>query len=351
MKTKLAVLFSAATAVCLGAILTAGSIVPTAALSYGAWEARTETAARALPLSFPVLSPDPQWTEGSATEPEAEGNGESAEAVFAEADYTAGIPERPDTAKSVIQKQYASSLSVNNSSPKEIDIPALLEKIPDIDLSGDGPQILIVHTHTTESYNETAQDWYTGQDTRSDDSYKNMVHMGELLETALNQRGYSVVHCQTIHDEDFNYSYTKSNRSVRDYLEKYPSISVVIDLHRDSLIDGSGTKYRPTVTIEGEETAQVMLLMGVGNDIYPHPDWKENLSLALRIQAAAQEKYPGLMRPVLVRPSRYNQYLSNGAILVELGACGNRPEEAERAAVRFGEICADALDQIRKEQG
>ena len=346
---KSALFCSAAATVCLGIFLSIGGIVPTSALSYGMAPTERNLTAEAMALSLPSLSPIPNVQEDAAVS--TAGNGDEAtEAIFSEADYGSTPQKRPRDAENIVKKTYPSSLSVNNKSPKEIDVSELLQHVPDIELTEEGPQILIVHTHTSESYNETGQDWYASQDTRSEENSRNMVRMGELLEEELTARGYSVLHCQKRHDKDFNSSYTMSNRTVREYLNRYPSISVVIDLHRDSLIDAGGTKYRPTVTINGEEAAQIMLLMGVGNDTYLHPNWKENLSLALRIQQQGEELYPGLMRPILVRPSRYNQHLSNGAILVELGACGNSPDEAERAAKLFGEICAAALDRIREER-
>ena len=352
-KTKTALLLSAAAAILLGTVLWKTGTVPELALSYGIGGNGGSAAAHLLAMSVPCLPPLPQ-----ASEEEAEGEGATApegevvlsQPVFSPTDFAPVLPSKPAKADKVLKKTYASSFSVNNLSPKTIQLKALAEKVPAIVLSESGPQILIVHTHTTEAYNDGELDWYGAEELRSEDSSKNMVRMGEILEKALTDRGYSVLHCQKIHDTDFNASYTESNKTVREYLEKYPSISIVIDLHRDTLIDDQGTKYRPVVTLDGEETAQIMLLMGVGNDTYPHPNWQENLSLAARIQKEATESYPGLMRPILVRPSRYNQHLCNGAILVELGACGNTPREAENAAKRFGEVCAAALDQLRKEQ-
>lgn len=349
-KTTSAILCSAAAAVCLGAILCSSGVVPSTALSYGIASAADPWSVRAMTLSLPALPSDLQREAGGTEEPKAEQAVGLTLPVFAAADYSVFTPKNPGGAEKIVQKQYASSLSVNNKSSVDIDMDALVKKVPALDLSGDGPQILIVHTHTSESYNETGQDWYSDQDTRTTDNSRNMVHMGEILDQTLTQRGYRVIHCQKRHDEDFNASYDQSLATVKEYLKKYPSIAVVIDLHRDSLIDSGGTKYRPTVVIDGIETAQVMFLMGVGNETYQHPNWKENLSLAARIQKEANETYPGLMRPILVRPLRYNQYLSNGALLVELGACGNTPAEAEQAARLFGEVCATALDKIREEQ-
>ena len=348
-KSVWALLCSAAAVVCLGIVLSCSGAVPAAVLSYSPASQRRAVPAQMLALSLPALPSLPKEWREPALEPEEEG-GEKTTPVFSAQNYSVQTPKAPANAEKIIEKTYAASLSINNLSPKEIDMEDLLEHVPDLNLSQSGPQILIVHTHTSEAYNETGQDWYTSADIRTPENSRNMVRMGDLLNEELTKRGYEVIHCQKRHDEDFNNSYTQSNQTVREYLKKYPSIAVVIDLHRDSLIDDAGTKYRPTVTLEGTEYAQVMLLMGVGNDTYPHPDWKENLSLAARIQQQGEALYPGLMRPILVRPSRYNQYLSNGAILVELGACGNTPEEAERAARAFGEICAAALDEIKEEQ-
>ncbi len=351
LKLKLAILCSALGAAITGVVLCCSGITPTTALSYGVAPQIRSLSARAITEAIPALPSLPQQgaeaTEDSPEEPSTEAF--ASLPVFEAADFTVAVPKAPDDANAIVTKKYASSLSINNSSSKEIDIDALLNHVPDLDLSGEGPKILIVHTHTTECYNETGQDWYTDQPTRTTDNSRNMVHMGEVLSQALTERGYGVIHCQKRHDEDFNSSYDRSLETVKEYLKKYPSIAVVIDLHRDSLIDSQGTKYRPTVTVNGVETAQVMFLMGVGNNTYPHPNWMENLSLAARIQREADETYPGLMRPILVRGLRYNQYLSKGALLVELGGCGNSPAEAEAAAKLFAEVCANALDRIREE--
>ena len=357
---KRAILISAVAALLIGGILTVGGIAPRHALSYavaGPAEKRTD---RLLSVPAPALPPRERERAPAVTEPDGEPETEPpatddptpddapTQTESNEGPANTQPVDLPAGAKKIVTKTYPSSLSVNNVSGVEIDEAALLKHLPAIDLSGDGPQILIVHTHTMEAYHETGEDYYFKEDVRSSDPEHNMVHVGEILGQTLTRRGYRVVHCTTVHDEDFNRAYSRSNRSIRDYLERYPSISVVIDLHRDSLIDGKGTKYRPVTVIDGEETAQVMLLMGVGGAPYPHPEWKENLAFALRIQQTAMEQYPGLMRPVFVRASRYNQNLTHGSILVELGACGNTLPEAERAARRFGEVLALTLDRLRE---
>ncbi len=346
MKVSKWALLSVGSAVVATGALLWGWGTPASALSYGMGRPLPTVAERALTLSLPNVP--------SVLQAEERGE-ETVEEVFAETpvfapqNYTVSLPSKPQDAKAVVTKQYPSSLSLNCQTDVVWDTEELVAHKPAIDLAGEGPQILIFHTHTTESYNETGQDWYADTPTRNTDNARNMVHMGEVLAEVLTARGYSVLHCQTRHDEDFNASYDKSLETVKYYLKKYPSIAVVIDLHRDSLIDSAGVKYRPVADINGVKAAQVMFLMGVGNNTYPHPTCKENLSLAARIQAEANQRFPGLMRPILVRGLRYNQYLSNGALLVELGGCGNSPEEAENGARFFGEACAAALDKLREE--
>ncbi len=346
MKTSKWALLSVGSAVlATGAILCSWG-APASALSYGMAGQPSNFSSVSLTQSLPCL---PSVLQGEDRREEAAEVLGTAP-IFSPVDLTVTVPENPGDGKAIVTKQYASSLSLNNNTEREFDADALVARVPDIDLTGEGPQILIFHTHTTESYNETGQDWYGNNDTRNPDNARNMVHMGEVLSEVLTARGYSVLHCQKRHDEDFNASYEHSLETVKEYLKKYPSIAVVIDLHRDSLIDSSGTKYRAVTEINGVKAAQVMFLMGAGNNTYPHPKCEENLSLALRIQKEANDRYPGLMRPILIRPLRYNQYLSNGAMLVELGGCGNSPQEAENAARFFGEACAAALDKIREER-
>ena len=52
--------------------------------------------------------------------------------------------------------------------------------------------------------------------------------------------------------------------------------------------------------------AQMSLVMGSDGSGLEHPQWLENLRLAAAVQQDILEHYPTLMRPVLLRNSRYN---------------------------------------------
>ena len=126
------------------------------------------------------------------------------------------------------------------------------------------------------------------------------------------------------------------------YLEQYPTIRVVLDVHRDALVGEDGTIYKPITTVNGEDSAQVMLVMG-SHALYDHPKWEENLSLAVKIQAEMNTLWPTLARPIGLRENRYNQQLTTGSLLVEVGSHGNTLQEALAAARMFARAAGAVL--------
>ena len=245
--------------------------------------------------------------------------------------------------------KFHSNLSIRNDTSLEIDPDSLLEAGPDIVLSGEGPQVLIIHTHGSEAYTPTAEDMYTESDPyRTEDREKNVVRVGDVLAESLESKGIRVLHDREIYDyPSYTGSYSRSGAAVEKYLAEYPGISVVIDLHRDAL--GSGdVVYKTRAETESGECAQVMLLVGTGENGLYHPLWEQNLSLALYLQQAVEEAHPSLMRPLALKSERYNQHLSPGAIIVEVGSTGNTMAEAIAAIELFGGAVGDALAALEK---
>jgi stage II sporulation protein P len=152
-----------------------------------------------------------------------------------------------------------------------------------------------------------------------------------------------VIHDREIYDyPSYTGSYSRSGEAVEEYLAEYPSIAVVIDLHRDAL--GSGeVVYKTMAAVEGEGSSQVMLLVGTGESGLSHPNWEENLKLALYLQQAMIDDYPTLARPITVTPERYNQHLSVGSLLLEVGRSGNTLQEALCAVRLFADAAGPAL--------
>ena len=247
--------------------------------------------------------------------------------------------------------KFPSNLSIRNDTSLEIDLESFLESGPDILLSDEGPQVLIIHTHGSEAYTPTAEDMYTESDPyRTENREKNIVRVGDVLAEKLESKGIEVLHDREIYDyPSYTGSYSRSGAAVEKYLEEYPGISVVIDLHRDAL--GSGdVVYKTRAETERGECAQVMLLVGTGENGLYHPQWEQNLRLALYLQQAVEEAHPSLMRPLALKSERYNQHLSPGAIIVEVGSTGNTLAEAISAIELFGSAVGDALALLEKEE-
>lgn len=272
--------------------------------------------ADAPPTAAPTLPPPPEETIGETTLLTASENG-----------YTA---------------QH--DIYINNNTDRSVDIPALLALSSNITAESGAPTVLIVHTHTSESYTPTAQMNYIPTDTdRTEDARFNVVRVGEELKAVLESYGIGVVHNTEINDyPSYNGAYQKTLGVIEAEMAKNPSISVVIDLHRDALTDSSGSKLKPVWEIGGEKAAQVMLVVG-SDQTLEHPSWQENLSFALKYQTEMCNRYPGLARPLNLARHRYNAHVSPGAVILEVGASGNTLEEALRGVRYAGECLAQVI--------
>ena len=265
-----------------------------------------------------------------------------AEPLTAGAEATAA--QTPGGRDDILETTIYSGLSIKNNTSYDIDPAALMKEGMSLTLSDDGPQILIIHTHSSEAYTPDGQDIYTPTDKdRTEDTHYNVVRVGDELTAALESYGLSVVHDRTIYDyPSYTGSYSRSGAAVEDYLAQYPTISVVIDLHRDALGTGDVT-YKTVAELSGEAASQVMLLCGSDDSGLDHPKWRENLKLALYLQEAMVSLYPTLARPVDVVKERYNQNLTAGSLLLEVGSSGNTLQEALCAVRLFADAAGPAL--------
>lgn len=234
-------------------------------------------------------------------------------------------------------------LYLYNRTDLEVDLAKAVKARVDIFLSPaeDGPQILILHTHATEAYTPDGTDSYLPSDnSRTLDEGQNMLRVGDEMERVFTEMGLSVLHDRTLYDyPKYAGSYGRSGPAAQAYLEQYPSIKLVLDVHRDALIGSNGTVYKAVTSIDGVDTAQVMLVVGSGED---HPGWTENLALAAKLQKSLDTLYPTLARPMTLRQSTYNQELAPGFLLVEVGSHGNTLQEALAGARAFAR-CAGAV--------
>ena len=235
---------------------------------------------------------------------------------------------------------------ISNSTDYPLSIPELQKPFA-ARLTEDGPQILILHTHGSEAYTPAGDETIVWSgDHRTTDTRCNVVRVGDEMAEVFGQAGISVLHDRTLYDyPSYAGSYDRSLVAIQNYLKQYPSIRFILDVHRDAIEDGQGNQYKVVSAIDGEGTAaQLSIVVGSDGSGLTHPNWIENLRLAVAIQENILAKYPTLMRPVLLRNSRYNQHATAGSLLVEVGSAGNSPEEAVLAGRLFAERMAEVLN-------
>lgn len=213
-----------------------------------------------------------------------------------------------------------------------------------------GPQVLILHSHGSECYTPApgADILYSGNH-RSTDSRYNVVAAGDVMAEELEKAGIPVLHDRTLYDyPSYSGAYDRSLAAIETALTEYPSLRFILDVHRDAIEDAEGNEYKVLSETSQGSAAQLTLIVGSDGSGLPHPDWMENLRLAVALQNQIAGQEPTLMRPILLRKSRYNQHASTGSLLVEVGAAGNAPEEAALAARLFARNLAELLQGASK---
>ena len=258
-------------------------------------------------------------------------------------------PPSPTPTPLIMDAIIAGGIRIDNATDYTIDTAQLLTEGPPQTLTKGEPQILIVHTHSSEAYTMDDFDRYTPSDnTRTQDTKYNVVRVGDALTDALRKHGLEVIHDRSIYDyPSYTGSYTRAGEAIEQYLAKYPSIAMVIDLHRDAI--GSGDVVYKTLA-EDEDTpcAQTMFVVGTNHSGLEHPNWEENLKLALYLQAAVHTAHPTLQRPIKLVKERYNQQLTTGSLILEVGSNGNTLAEALNAIEFFAEAAGPALAALVK---
>ena len=221
----------------------------------------------------------------------------------------------------------------------------MMQALPfSVEVGANTPQVLIMHTHATETYELVERAWCDPAfSARSTDLSLNMAAVGAEMAAQLNAAGICTLHDTTLHDyPSYNGSYARSNATVRSYLERYPTIRVVIDVHRDAIQRDDGTRIKPIAMIDDIKSAQVMIICGAdrnGN----LPNFRQNLRFASRWQDKMESMFPGLTRPVLFDYRYYNQDLTTGSLLIEVGGHANTLEEAKYAGRLAGQALAALL--------
>ncbi len=248
------------------------------------------------------------------------------------------LPVAPVINPPVFEAGQAQDIEIAYSCGYRPDLGALLAQPLGWDLTVSEPTVLIIHTHATESYTRAPEEDYEESAAfRTLDTGYNMVSIGDRLTQVLTAGGITVIHDRQLLDHpSYNGSYTRAREVIQEWLKKYPSIQLVLDLHRDASGD-LNNQMKTGVTWDGVDYAGMMLVMGTNASGQYHPKWKENLALGLKLQCLLEEQVPGITRPISLRPTRFNQDLTAGSLLIEMGAAGDTREKALHAAEQLGE--------------
>jgi len=243
-------------------------------------------------------------------------------------------PQPVENANPTFSAQDAQLVDISNYNDYAVDVPAMLQTPLSWDLTQDSPTVLILHTHATESYTQTPENTYTeSSGYRTLDEQHNMIRIGARIAELLEAGGIRVIHDRTLHDHpSYNDAYSNARDTIRTYLEQYPSIRMVLDIHRDAADMSSGVQLSTQATVNGQASAQLMMVVGTNAGGLNHPAWPENMALAVKLHAHLEKAFPGICRPISFRSQRFNQDLSTGGMLIEVGAAGNTLEEALTAA-------------------
>ena len=219
----------------------------------------------------------------------------------------------------------------------------LTEEMLKPDITVNKENILLFHTHTCESYTPSENFEYEQTGTyRTTDFNYNVVRVGTELTNQLKSYGYNVIHDNTYHDYPaYNGSYGRSLTTVKNLLKQYNNTDIVIDLHRDAIGDYT---YAPTVQIGEEQAAQIMFVIGTDGGGLEHENWNDNLKFAIRVQEKANELYPGLFKPIILRNSRYNQHLAKAACIIEVGATGNTMDQCLNSMKYLAKVMSEVIN-------
>lgn len=216
-------------------------------------------------------------------------------------------------------------------------------EIEDVDMP-DEPLVLIYHTHATESYTATENTPVVySSNARSKNKTTNMVAIGDIVCQILEKDyGIKTVHDTSLHDyPSYNDSYNNSLKNINKYMEKYPTIEYVFDLHRDGLNNTESAQKKYSASINGISCTKIMIVVGLN-----HENSNKNVNFAKTFKSTMDKLYPGVMLSIVYREtSRFNQFTCPNALLFEVGSNLSTFEEARVSAEYLARTMAEVIYQ------
>ena len=314
--------------------------------------------------------------QGRITQKSGSGNDENKENPFSGdfSDFTGDLTVTPDdiaeNMKSVkeqtengeytedgevIEKTFTSNQATdslgnvhlrNVTDSQSVNLEEIIKKgceLPERDISE--PTVLIYHTHSTESYIMTDNGRFsTSYPSRNDDKSVNMIRIGDEITKVLEYNGIGVIHDRSIYDTVYTGAYSKSREGIEAYLEKYPTLTITLDIHRDAVYYDDLTRMKPVTEIEGKKAAQMMIIAGAeGGSVDSFESWRTNLSFAVMLQKTANDKYENLMKPIYFCNRKYNMDITPYSLLIEIGTDVNTLDEAAYSGRLLGDVLSDFI--------
>lgn len=298
-------------------------------------------------LNGTMYTDDTVPTSAPAKKPLAENSPEPSEAPE-KADPVTHSGESHPVVETMVSNGNMSydNISIRNTTGYDFDPGAVLGADLPFEVEDNRTvQVLIYHTHTCESYlDDDSGVYYDDFYPRSTDPEKGVMAVGEEIVAALKEQGIGAVHDTTLHDyPSYEGSYARSWETVNSYKEKYPSIKITIDIHRDAMTSQDGTKYKPTFEYDGKKASQIMIMTGYDTE-GGFDFWDENLIFALKLQKQCEDMYPGMTRPLNFGEYTYNMNFNNGSLLIEVGTDGNTVGESRLSGRYLGTALAELLN-------
>lgn len=255
--------------------------------------------------------------------------------------------ENTNTSKTLTKEKSISSsgLKIINATSYTVDANFMAQKNISYNAVSESKKVLIVHTHGCETYSDASGKGLGDSGSyRTRDMTKNVTSVGKIIAQELKKRGIEVIYDDTLCDTpSYNTSYKKSMEVIEKHIKENPDIRFVFDIHRDAIEDSDKNPVKLTADINGEKYAQIMIVCGTDSSGLYHPNWRENLTLGLKIQKNLEENYPGLARPLNLREERFNMHETKGSLIFEIGTHGNTCEEAQKSGVLLANAISDVI--------
>lgn len=241
------------------------------------------------------------------------------------------------------KQKNGNEILLENKTSIDVDPKKLLQTSLDPPISR-SDKILLLHTHSSQSYSPAEKKFYTSQSEYfGADENLSVLVIGKEITNIFKKNGISIIHDSTDHECQNNQDPYASSAKTFEKQKNENLVNFVLDIERDLIIK-KDTMIKAIANIKGESYAQCVFIIGTDDCGLPHPNWEDNLKLAIKLQNSIESEYPGLMRPIKLVKERLNQHQCR-SLLLKIGTSANTAEEALKSAEVIAKNIAEFLNQ------